>query len=90
MTDPISDLRQEIEANPMQALFEELAKVDEGSFRKWARENYIPNGRMPVNNAWHPVVKHECCKMMMERLSANMKECEKVMKLLEAQIDGKS
>ncbi len=82
------ELRENMEAHPMQALFNDLTRVDEGSFRKWARENYVLNG--PINNTWHPVVRHEVCKMMMEKLTENMEECKKVMKLLEAQINGKS
>ena len=86
----INDLAKEMHAHPMQVLFDEISNIDESAFREWARENYVANGRTEISNLWHPVVKHECCLMMMEKLRENMKACEKVLKLLEVQIDGKS
>lgn len=42
-------------------LFRELSKEEEKEFRQWAKDNYVPNGK--INSVWHPVVRSECEKI---------------------------
>jgi len=44
--------------------FRELSKKEEKQFRKWARDNYVPN--TPIQGIWHPVVQDECVRINKE------------------------
>ena len=39
-------------------MFKKLSNIEKEEYRKWARENYIPNET--ISNFWHPVVQMEC------------------------------
>lgn len=41
--------------------FRTLSPEEEAEFRKWARENYVPNS--PVDPLWHPSIQDECMLM---------------------------
>ena len=42
-------------------IYKELNEKEIEEFKKWARDNYVPNSE--INSAWHPVVKEECKKI---------------------------
>ena len=45
-------------------LYRKLDAEEEASFRKWARENYIP--LEPICGLWHPVIQEECTRINSE------------------------
>ena len=47
-------------------IYKELNEKEIEEFKKWARDNYVPNSE--INSAWHPVVKEECKKINDEEL----------------------
>jgi hypothetical protein len=47
-------------------IFRHLDSEEAPVFRTWARENFTPD--MDINPLWHPIVRDECAKMLMELL----------------------
>jgi len=53
-------------------MFRKLSPEEEKDFRKWARDNYLPGSA--INAVWHPVVRHECEQMNIERTNGGEDE----------------
>jgi len=47
-------------------LFAKLSATEEGEFRKWARDNYVPGSL--IKQTLHPVVQAECHLMNVDHL----------------------
>ena len=64
--DELADLGERIlKMNPMpDGFFRVLSEDEEGSFRKWSRDNYIIGDE--ISGVWHPVTRDECHKMNSE------------------------
>ena len=55
-------------------MFRDLSEGEAESFRKWARENYLPHSEIK-KGVWHPAVVEECLLINAENyLNNNEKE----------------